>query len=162
MVRLFLLAENTVASVSAKILCGARYLDGSAPRSIVTAASMPNARILMKQHGRRRQKHRLLWTQAREIVDNLKYTLDPQDPLFAAVGNHGAAITEMRYVRNHIVHRNSGTLVNFRKVVRSFYGGLRQGVTPGLLLMTDAFGPQTLLEKYIVYAQVFVKDLVRV
>ena len=41
MVRLFLLAENTVASVCTKLVCGARYLDGTSPRVVHGAASMP-------------------------------------------------------------------------------------------------------------------------
>ena len=162
MVRLFLLSENTVASVCTKLLCGASYLDGSTPHLILQATSMAAARELMRRHNRRKPKAYLTWTRSKEIRDNLKNVLRSGDPLFSVIQNHGQAMTEMRYVRNHIVHRNSNTLSKFRNIVRRYYGGLRQGVTPGVLLLTGAFGRQTLMERYLTYYRVMIGDLVRV
>lgn len=115
----------------------------------------------MQVHGRIKPKHHLLWTRSREIGDNLRNTLDPADPLFVVIRNHGATMSEMRYVRNHIVHNNGATRKNFRNVVRSYYGGLRRGVTPALLLLTTAFGGKIVMERYLTYYRVLVKDLVR-
>ena len=161
MVRLFLLSENTVASVCSKLLCGACYLDGTTPRVMRRAVSMADARNLMKVHGRQKPKGQLMWARAREIADNVKNTLNPGDPLFIVLRNHGAVMAEMRYVRNHIVHKNNGTRRNFRNVVRSHYGGLRRGVTPGVLLLTDAFGGTTLMERYLAYYRILIRELLR-
>ena len=76
MVRLFLLAENTISSVCLKLLCGAGYLDGTRPLRLVGAPSLTTAQRLMKQYGRSRPRTTLCWTQAREIRRNLQYTLD--------------------------------------------------------------------------------------
>ena len=160
MVRLFLLAENTVASVCAKLLCGAAYLDGRSPKRIVSASSKSNAENLMKQYGRKKPKRHLSWTQSREIRDNLKNTLQSLDPIFIVITNHGSMLTEMRYVRNHIVHNSDSSRLNFRKIVRNYYGGLKRGITPSILLLTDALGSPPLVEKYLAYYRIFIGDLV--
>lgn len=161
LVRLFLLLENAIASTSAKILCGAGYLDATRPARVVTPRSMVAAVTAMKVHGRTKPKGFLKWTDGKEIRDNMRHTLSSADPFFACVSKHGALLTEMRYVRNHIAHSNSSTRLNFRKVVRTYYGALRQGVTPGVLLLTPALGPPCVLERYIVGSRVVVTELLR-
>lgn len=161
MVRLFLLVDNTVASIGTKILCGASYLDGMQPARIFTARSLSAATAAMKTHGRAKPKAYLSWTKSKEIRDNLTNTLSARDPFFSSTTNHGSLLTEMRYVRNQIAHGNSRSRVNFRKVVRQHYGGLKRGMTPGLLLLTEAFGLPCLLDRYIVSSRVMIKDLVR-
>lgn len=160
LVRLFLLFENSVASVSAKLLMGARYLDGSMPVRLVNARSRQHANELMKTYGRA-SPARLVWTQSSEIRQNLAFSLDSSDPFFNVILNNGSLFSDMRYVRNHVVHSNESTLKNFRKVVRKHYGGLKQGVSPGLILLTDRFGKRPLLKSYITAIRVLFKDLVR-
>ena len=101
------------------------------------------------------------WGHASNISNNLKHTFDSSDPIFHALSIHAPMLTEVRYVRNHIAHSNDLTRDNFRKVVRSYYGGLRRGITPGVLLLTEAFGTPIPLQKYIRYLRVFIKDVVR-
>jgi len=161
MVRLFLLTENTVASAGAKMLCGAKYLDTTLPARLVTPRSIRAAITAMKAHGRTKPMTYLKWTKSKDIRENLSNTLDPRDPFFAAVTRHGALLTEMRFVRNQIAHSNSGTRSDFRKVVLQYYGGVKQGVDPGLLLLTDALGSPCVLERYIVSSRVVVRDLLR-
>jgi hypothetical protein len=161
MVRLFLLLENTIASAGAKMLCGANYLDSTQPKKLVSARSVIAAKALMRCYRRKRPRRYLSWTKSQDIQDNLSQALDPTDPFFTVIGKHGALLTEMRYVRNHIAHSNSGTRVNFRKVILQYYGGLKQGITPGLLLLTSALGPTIILERYIVSSRVVVRELLR-
>lgn len=161
MVRLFLLIDNTIASISAKMLCGADYVDGTQPARLVTTSSMHASTTAMKSYGRASPKRFLSWTESRNIQDNLIHTLDAVDPFFSTMSNHASILREMRFVRNHIAHGNSGTHKNFRIVVRNYYGGLKRGVTPGLLLLTPAFGLPCILERYIIYSRVMIKDLVR-
>ncbi len=161
MIRLFLLTENTIASVCVKILCGAVYLDGTSPQILVTANSMSHAEGLMKSHKRPKAKAHLKWTTSKEIRDNLRLTLDAKDPLFHSVSANGSQLTEMRFVRNHIAHRSQSTSVHFRDIIKHYYGGLKQGMTPGMLLLTPALGPPLLMERYVTYGRVLIKDLVR-
>ena len=161
MVRLFLLTENTIASVGAKILCGASYLDATLPARLISPRSIAAAVSAMKSYGRSKPRSNLKWTQSKDIRKNLSNTLNLTDPFFAVVSRHGSLLTEMRFVRNQIAHANSGTRSNYRKVVSAYYGGLKQGVSPGLLLLTAALGPPCILERYIVSSRVVVKELLR-
>jgi hypothetical protein len=161
MIRLFLLLENTILSSAAKILCGATYLDGLTPKPLVSVRSIPLALDAMRNNGRTKPKPNLPWNKSTEIRDNLSNTLDPADPFFGTIIKHGSLLTEMRFVRNHIAHNNPGTRANFQKVIRQYYGGPKKGVTPGIILLTTAFSPRCVLEKYIVSTRVFVKELLR-
>lgn len=161
LVRLFLLVENTLASAAAKILCGAHYLDATVPSRLVAPATIASAFSLMRSHGRAKPKRYLSWTKSPSIRDNVSLTLSASDPFFATVSAHGSLLTEMRYVRNHIAHANSGTRADFHKVVRQHCGGLRRGLTPGLLLLMSTLGPPSLLQSYIVASRVAIKDLLR-
>jgi len=160
LVRLFLLLENTVSSIGSKLLTGAGYLDGTAPRRLVNARSRKHANDLMRTRARAKPV-KLGWRQSADIRENLATTLDSSDPFFAVIANNGTLLTDMRYIRNHVVHFNDSTRTNFRKVVRKHYGGLKQGVSPGLLLLTDQVGRRPLLSSYILAVRVMVKDLVR-
>jgi len=161
MIRLFLLLENTIASVGAKIVCGATYVDATNPMRIHGTRTIAAAVAAMKSHGRAIPKNYLKWTRSSDIRDNLSFTLGAADPFFASVIKHAAVLNEMRLVRNHIAHQNHGTRANFRTVVTTYYGGIKQGVTPGLLLLTNAFGAPCLLDRYIIQSRVVVKDVLR-
>ena len=161
MIRLVLLAENTISSICMKLLSGADYLDGRRPKRMVAASSKAKAEALMKQFGRTKPTGHLSWLRSREIRRNLKYTLEPTDPLLAVVLNYGALLTDMTYVRNHIAHKSESSRRHFRDVVRKYYGGLKRGVTPGVLLLTEAFGKPVLVTKYIAYYRVLIRELVR-
>ena len=161
MVRLFFCLENRIASIGAKMLCGAPYVDATAPLRLVTPRSIPAAIDAMKTHGRGTPKTYLKWTKGPDIRDNLGLTLDLLDPFFGVMTRHAAVLTEMRNVRNHIAHGSSSTRAKFRNVVRQYYGGVKQGVTPGLLLLTGAFGPPCLLDRYIVSSRVIIRDALR-
>jgi hypothetical protein len=84
----------------------------------------------------------------------------PADPLFATLDKHEAMYEEMRCIRNHIAHRNSGTRAKFRSVVEQYYGVYVHAITPGTLLLTDRNHPK-LLDQYIIAARVMVRDLIK-
>lgn len=161
LVRLFLLVENTVQSICAKILCGAGYLDSSQPQCLIRARSANHAYSLMRTHSRPKPKRELNWAQSSEIRDNLATTLSGSDPFFLTVMNHGTLLTDMRYVRNHIVHNNDGSRMNFRKLVRKHYGGLKRGITPGIILLTPKLAPSPLLQKFLIESRVLIRSLVK-
>lgn len=128
---------------------------------LVNAQSRVHAYNLMKNYSRTKPSNRISWTQSPDIRDNLFHTLDHADPFFTTIANNGALMTDMRYVRNHVAHFNTGTRNNFRKLIKKHYGGLKQGVTPGLLLLTQRIGTRPLLITYILATRVLIKDLVR-
>ena len=161
MIRLFLLIDNTLGSIGAKMLCGAGYLDTTRPARTHSVRTIAAAVTAMRTHGRTTPKTYLTWTKSPEIRDNLSLTLAPTDPFFATIIDHAADLNEMRRVRNHIAHKSHSTRVHFRNVVTGYYGGLKQGVTPGLLLLTDAFGAPCLLDRYLIKARVIIGDTVR-
>ena len=161
MIRLFLLLETTFTSVAPKLLCGAKYLDGTTPARLVTPRSIAAALGEMKSHCRTQPKNYLRWTDSRSIRSNLKHTLAPSDPFFASVAAHGSLLTEMRFVRNQIAHSNSRTRINFRTVVVRHLGGVMRGITPGLLLLTPRLGPPCLLEQYVISSRVIIRALLR-
>ena len=161
-IRLFLLTEHTLASCCLKLLCGTNYLDGTLPKTAVQASSISNAARLVRSHGRQKRIRGVMaWGNMSNIQHYLRYTFDSGDPIFLAVASHTPRLDEIRYIRNHIAHSNDSTRRSFRGVVRSHYGGLRRGVTPGVLLLTEAFGTPTPLQKYTSFLRVFIKDVVR-
>lgn len=161
MIRLFLLVENTIQSVCAKLLCGATYLDGSQPQCLIKARSSFHAYELMRAHARPKPKRDLKWNKSTDIRDNLETTLAITDPIFITVVNFGVLLTDMRYVRNHIAHSNRNTRKNFRKLIQKHYGGVKNGMTPGVLLLTSSLGPPPLLKQYLLESRVLIKSLVR-
>lgn len=161
MVRLFLLVENTIQSVCGKLLCRVCYLDSTAPMRLVNARSQKHAFDLMRNHGRKPPKKGLYWSQSCDIRDNLSITLDSSDPAFLVVSNHGALLTDMRFMRNHIAHKNKSTRRNFHKLMRKHYGGVKRGITPGTLLLTPFGASPPLLSEYLALSRLFLKLLLR-
>ena len=161
MIRLSLLTENTVSSVCTKLICRAEYLDGTFPNPIQVARTLGTARSLMKRHGRRTPKQYLNWTRARDIRNNLKFTMNQNDVVFGVISNYAGIMDETRRVRNHIAHKSESSRRNFRDVIVRYFGGLRRGMNPGRLLLSPSIGPPHLLRTYLSYNRVFIKDLVR-
>lgn len=160
LVRLFLLVENTIQSISAKVLCGADYLDGTTPKRLVKGKSVRHAYELMRTHSRSKPKRVLSWVQSDEIRDNMGKTLNTTDPYFSTIMNHGGLLTDMRFVRNHIVHGNNGSRLNFQKLVRNRYGGLKSGISPGIILLTPKLNPP-LLQEFLKGSRLLIRSLVR-
>ena len=162
MLRLAILVENSVSSICAKLVCGSPYMDGNYPKRLATPRSVSGAQSLMRNHGRTRARQNLRWLEGRDIRENIRHVLDQSDPVFIAIRNHSPMMTEIRYIRNHIAHRNSSSRENFRKVVRAHFGGVKRGISPGRLLLTRSLGSPFLLKKYLIWYRVLVRELVRV
>lgn len=159
LVRLFYILENGIRVISCKAVCGAAYLDGTAPSVVRLCRSVTAAAAEMQNFGRSR-RHDLKWSRASEIKENLKYVLAPSDHLLQIVDAHGQYIDELRRVRNRVTHDNPGARSNFRVVVRRHYGAELNWVTPGTLLVSPRRTP-ALIEEYLLKARVLVKTLVK-
>lgn len=162
MIRLFFLMENSMSSCAAKCIMGASYLDGTQSKPLVRVASIRKAYDEMCAHGRGNRRIRYLkWSQEPVIRDNLVHTLDSTDPFFGAVAAFSTRLEEMRVVRNHIAHGTPDTRRKFRAVITQYYGGNRNGVTPGVLLLSSKLGGRPVLERYIAEVRVFLRGLFR-
>jgi hypothetical protein len=160
LLRLAILIENNLKLIFCKLVCGAVYLDGAAPALLAPQRNIPAAVAAMQKLNR--NKHRSLpWNDGKEIRDNIEHVIDKLDPSVQHMKNYAAFLTEVRYLRNHIAHRNSNSRANFVKLVRKYYGARVPGVTCGNLLLTPRIGSPTLLERHVASARVMVKDLVR-
>ncbi|OWK19717.1 hypothetical protein AJ88_39025 [Mesorhizobium amorphae CCBAU 01583] len=159
--RLAILMENTIHLVCCKIVCGAPYLDGTAPAVLAVQRNIPKAVEAMQTFNRGGVFHKLKWNEGAGIRDNLAFLIDPADPIIGHLRNYGAFLTEVRYIRNHIAHRNDGTRKNFVKLIRRYYGARVRGVTVGNLLVSPRVATPPLLMGHIARARVMMKDLAR-
>ena len=114
---------------------------------------------MMRTHNRQRPTD-LKWSKASYISDNVRHVVASGDHFTRTLGNHGAIIAEMQAVRNRIAHRNDNSRRAFNRVVVQRYGGNKNNVTPGLLLLTPRFQPRV-LDEYIVSCRAIVKAAIK-
>lgn len=160
LLRLFYVLENTFASMACKVVCRAKYLDGSSPTVLVTCRNVQRALAEMKNYGRTRPRHTLKWTKASEIKENLKYVLNSSDHFVRVVDYHGNFIDEMRRIRNRIVHNNQQSRNNYQVVIRRLYGAKLNGITPGTLLLSKRYSP-SLLRQYLIKSNILIKEVAK-
>jgi hypothetical protein len=160
MLRLCSLMELAFESITVKVLCGAGYLDGSAPLVVVPCRNKTMALTNMLSHGRSHPLRFCKWNQVSEIRKNVQFLLGGGDTLLSTLLVNNAVIEEMRHVRNHIAHNVPGTRAKYAPIVRSYYGAALNSVTPGVLLLSPRQTPLLLLQ-YITKARIIIKDLVR-
>jgi hypothetical protein len=161
LLRLAILIENNLKLIFCKLACGAVYLDGSAPRLLAAAQKNIPAAVTAMQKLNRTRPRPLPWNDGKEIRDNIVHVIDGLDPCVQHMKNYAAFLTEVRYLRNHIAHRNSNSRANFVKLVRKYYGARVPGVTCGNLLLTPRIGKPPLLERHVASARIMIRDLVR-
>lgn len=162
LLRLVILIENSLKSVFCKLSCGATYLDSSAPIILNQQRNIPAAVSAMHSHGRNKRRHSLPWNDGKEIRENIRFLIDPSDRCHADLITHASFLTDIRYIRNHVAHRNDNSRVNFAKLIRRYYGARVPGVTCGNLLVSPRVSAtRPLLETYIINANVMLKDIAR-
>lgn len=161
LLRLFDLFQNMVSSVTAKLVAGATYADGTAPNILARARSLQSARLLFQTHGRGPHiRYNLRWSTAPEIMENIKHVIGQHDNVVEVVDRNSAFIEELRRVRNRIAHNNAQSRRRYREVVRRHFGAYMNQVTPGMLLLTPRIRP-SLIEQYIRQERIMAKDVVR-
>jgi hypothetical protein len=158
--RLAILLENHLKQLFGKICCGAQYLDGTTPQLLRIQASSSAAFSAMKTLNRTKDHH-TRWNDGRGIRSGVEHIINPGDHSISVTRNFGAFLTDVRYIRNHVAHRNEGTRVNFRKLVRRYYGGMPPGINSGILLLSERVSKPPLIEVHIRTARVMVKELVK-
>ena len=163
LIRLSILIENTMRSVFCKLACGATYIDGKMPTILAQQSNIPAAISAMQRLNRPKLRYSLPWNDGSEIRDNIRFLIDPTDQCHQLLKNYASFLTEIRYIRNHIVHRNTNSRRNFVKLIKKYYGAKISGVTCGNLLVSPRVSPRRpLLAAHLITASVMVKDIARV
>lgn len=160
LIRLSVLIENSMRSVFCKLVCGATYINGSRPTVLAQQRNIPAAIRAMRHHNRPRPRNSLPWNDGSEIRDNIQFLIDPSDQCHWFLKNYATFLTEIRYVRNHIAHRNAKSRTNFVKLIRKYYGAKVRGVTCGNLLVSPRVSAdRPLLAVYLITANVMVDEI---
>jgi hypothetical protein len=158
--RLAILLENHMKVIFSKLCCGTPYIDGSPPNLLAKQTSAAAAVNAMRTLNRRRPIS-LSWNDGPSIRNSVVHILDPAEHCITVVRNFGSHFTDMRYVRNHIAHRNDGSRSNFRKLVRKYYGANVPGITSGTLLLSPRVSTPPLIEIYIRTSRALIKDVLK-
>lgn len=152
--------ENSFKTISSKIICNAKYLDGTKPNLLVASRSADGAIQNMMAYGRPKPRS-LRWTKVAEIKENVRHLIHPSDHFIKVLDHHGTLVADMRKVRNRIAHNNASSRRDFMIVVRKHYGAELNSVTPGILLLSDRRAPN-LLEQYLTLSRALIKQLVKI
>jgi len=158
--RLAILLENHMKIIMSKLCCGTTYLDGTVPNLLVQQKSAAAAVAAMKTLNRTKAIN-VSWNDGPSIRTGVEHIVDPADHCITVLRNFGSHFTEMRYIRNHIAHRNEGSRTNFRKLVRAYYGANVPGITSGLLLLSPTVSTPPLIEVHIRKSRTLIKDLLK-
>jgi hypothetical protein len=158
--RLAILLENHMKIIMAKLCCGTAYLDGTVPTLLARQTSAAAAVTAMKTL-KRLKAINVSWNDGPSIRTGVEHIVDPADHCITVLRNFGSHFTEMRYIRNHIAHRNDGSRTNFRKLVKDYYGANVPGITSGLLLLSPTVSTPPLIEVHIRKCRTLIKDLLK-
>lgn len=159
LLRLFDSLVETITSITTKIMCGALYADGSQPGLLIQSKSKVAAINNMMKYGRRKPRD-LRWSQVKEIKENVRYVIDPNEDFLNELDRHVLFIEEIRWIRNRIAHNNATTRKNYRKAVLRYYGAYVNSVRPGTLLLSSRQNP-VLIRQYLRKSRILVKTLIK-
>lgn len=153
LVRLAVAMENALSQGLYRVGAGRELPDGTFANTL-----FPASLLITAQRRLRAGRPKMTWLDASDVCDALRAVLDPSDKTITNLRKHGLVLSQIRKVRNHIVHKNRTSLPQFQSVVRTVYGAKLNSVTPGQLLLTPRSAPQCLLEKFLTGARIAVKE----
>lgn len=148
-IRLFAMIEAVLEDSACRMVCGAKYCDGTTPtlRRPYPTRGFKRARHEMCHFGRTEPLQQLRWSRAGEVGENLALLFPRSEHFVNTILLHGQFISDLRKVRNHIAHDNRGTRLHFQEVVRNYYGASVHSMTPGRMLLSTRFSP-ILVERF--------------
>ena len=162
LLRLAILIENSMKQTFCKLACGAQYIDGTGPIVLALQRNIPAAVSAMQSLNRLKFRYSLPWNDGAEIRDNIQHLIGVADPCHQRLIAYAGFLTEVRWIRNHIAHRNENSRTNFVKLIRRYYGAKVPGVTCGNLLVSPRVSAhRPLIDKHIASANVMMKELLR-
>jgi hypothetical protein len=158
MLRLFAILELSVSEIALRLSCGAPYKNGVNPRILVSCSSIQDAQVKMLTYNRRQPIRYLKWTSVNDVEKTIRHTLDIRDRFFVELNNHNSLFEEMRHVRNHIAHRNSGTAAKYYTQLQLLYGGNLR-LSMGAFLTSTLRNTPSNIEKYLISVPIILDDI---
>lgn len=163
--RLFYELDKCVEGMTLKLVRGALYLDGSAPRLLMPPfSSQGTARQFMLSRRRGNARFYLEWTTLSKIKANLSGIVDPADHFLITRDLHDGVYENIRHVRNHVAHNTSSTKAKFSGVIQAVYLN-PAGINAGKFLLSQRAaisgysGGEMIVAQYIKWSKTFIKAL---
>lgn len=158
MLRLFGILENAICEIALKLSCGAVYKNGVLPSTHIKCTTINDATAKMISYNRIKPLRFLKWTKKEDIKDSIKKVLNLSDSFYLNIRTHSLLLDEMRDVRNHIAHRNTGTARKYYEVVRSTYSANIK-IPVGAFLISTVRHPMPNIQRYIISTKVILNDI---
>jgi len=162
MLRLFSIMETSIGEIALRLACGSPYRNGNAPALIHQCTSINDAigNMISLSRTRRQRLRFLKWTNENDIKHCIQFVLNTNDKFFTEIQNNSAIIEEMRFVRNHIAHRNSDTAKKYYTVLSGIYNANIR-ISLGAFLTSKARHTQSNIEKYILTIPIILDDITK-
>ncbi len=157
LLRLFSLIENYIKDICCKLACSAPYRSGAIPVLIQTCTSVTNALYQFENFNRPSQKSSK-WTNSNYSNNSIKKVIPATEKIRIQLGNHSILFDEMRMVRNHVAHKTSSTLVNYKIIVRNTFGA-NLNISTGAFLVSTKRIHVAKIDYYIAASKIFINDL---
>jgi hypothetical protein len=127
--KIFIAWEQFLENTFIRYMCGASSLSGKKLARIVSVKHLDDAlRVIC---GERPYAD---WATVEIVVDRANRFFDSGEPYATPLQSAAAELTNIRRIRNHIVHHSSKSREDFNKLLVSTYGFRPQGMTAGRFL----------------------------
>lgn len=157
LLRLFSILENTLMETAQKIACQAPYRNGTVPTLMLICRSSIDANYQFANYNRTKPQN-TKWTMARFVNDTIKKVIPPTEPYRVNINNHALTINELRVVRNHIAHRTSSTLNEYKGIINTVFGA-KLNIQPGAYLTSTKRLTSPKIDFYIRAVRIIVHDI---
>ncbi|MFC1937444.1 hypothetical protein ACFLWY_02645, partial [Chloroflexota bacterium] len=127
--KIFIAWEQFLENSFIRYMCGASSLSGRNPRRIVSAKHLEDA--LRVVCGDRLYAD---WTSVDVIINRANSFFDNGEPYSTPLQSAAVELTNMKKIRNHIVHHSKKSRDDFRKIFVNVYGFRPQGMSAGRFL----------------------------
>lgn len=159
MLRIFSVLEYTIRETATRLACGVPYRNGVSPTHIIhLCSSLSDAINNFKSYKRSHTKQYLQFTNVSQTNDSIKNIIDSSEPFRIKLGQYGVQIEEMRKLRNHIAHRTSSTIQDFKNVIRQRYGA-NMRIKPSAFLISTKRQPRPIIIEYLTITKVIIRDI---
>jgi hypothetical protein len=146
LLRLSLSWESYVEETFLRYICGAASMQSVRPALNLPRCASLSAAFTTLLAGRGRY---LNWT-VNDTTTRANQWFVAGGPYLNPISAASSALGEMQTVRNRMAHRSDFSKANFTSVVRTHFGYVPRGITPGrfLLMVTPTSGTVTVIEHY--------------
>jgi len=127
--KMFIAWEQFLENTFVRYMCGASSLSGKKPIRIVSVRHLDDA--LRVIYGGRPYAG---WTSVEVVVDRANSFFASGEPYATPLHSAAVELSDMKRIRNHIVHHSNKSGEDFTKLLVNTYGFRPQGMTAGRFL----------------------------